>query len=114
VATVLLFAPSTPPDRVDRLAAATQGFAYASARMAVTGKSVGGGDGERVVESIRRTSDVPALIGIGIASADQARDAARVSDGVIVGSALVQVVLDGGGPSEVEAFIREFRHALDD
>jgi tryptophan synthase alpha chain len=113
VATVLLFAPSTPPDRVDRLAATTQGFAYASARMAVTGKSVGGGDGRRVVESIRRTSDVPALIGIGIATPDQARDAARVSDGVIVGSALVQVVLDGGGASDIEAFVRGFREAID-
>jgi tryptophan synthase alpha chain len=113
VATVLLFAPSTPTERVDRLAATTQGFAYASARMAVTGKSVGGGDGERVVRSIRRTSDVPALIGIGIASADQAKEAADVSDGVIVGSALVQVVLDGGGAPEVETFIRAFRRAID-
>ncbi len=78
VATVLLVAPSTPPDRVDALAATTQGFAYASARMAVTGQSEGGGDGERVVRSIRRTSDVPALIGIGIASPAQARQAAGV------------------------------------
>ena len=64
--------------------------------------------------SIRRTSDVPALIGIGIASAEQAREAARVSDGVIVGSALVQVILDGGGATDVERFIREFRSAMDD
>ena len=95
VATVLLVAPSTPDERLDRLAATTQGFAYASARMAVTGKSEGGGDGERVVRSIRRTSDVPALIGIGIATLDQARDAAAASDGVIVGSAVVQVIQIG-------------------
>jgi tryptophan synthase alpha chain len=81
--------------------------------MAVTGKSEGGGDGERVVDSIRRTSDVPALIGIGIATATQAQEAASVSDGVIVGSALVQVVLDGGGAAEIESFIREFRRAID-
>jgi tryptophan synthase alpha chain len=113
VASVLLVAPSTPPERVDRLSAQTQGFVYASARMAVTGKSDGGGDGERVVRSIRRTSDVPALIGIGITSADQAKDAAAVSDGVIVGSALVQLILDGGGANEIESFIRDFRHAID-
>ena len=113
VATVLLIAPSTPPERVDRLAAATQGFAYASARMAVTGRSDGGGDGERVVRSIRRTSDVPALIGIGIATADQAKQAASVSDGAIVGSALVQLILDGGDASQVEKFIRDFRSAID-
>jgi tryptophan synthase alpha chain len=113
VATVLLVAPSTPTERVERLGARTQGFAYASARMAVTGKSVGGGDGERVVRSIRATSDVPALIGIGIASADQAKEAAAVSDGVIVGSALVQVILDGGGANAIESFIRAFRRAID-
>jgi tryptophan synthase alpha chain len=113
VASVLLVAPSSPPDRVDRLSARTEGFAYASARMAVTGKSDGGGDGARVVRSIRRTSDVPALIGIGITSAKQANEAAAVSDGVIVGSALVQLILDGGGANDVETFIRDFRNAID-
>ena len=114
IGSTLLVAPSTPPERVDRLSARTEGFVYASARMAVTGKATGGGDGERVVRSIRRTSDVPALIGIGIASAEQAKEAAAVSDGVIVGSALVQVVLDGGGAPEIETFIREFRAAIGD
>lgn len=113
VATVLMVAPSTPPERVDRLAARTQGFAYASARMAVTGKSHGGGDGERVVRSIRRTSDVPALIGIGIATPDQARQAAHASDGVIVGSALVQFILDGSDASTIENFVSDFRVAVD-
>ena len=113
VATVLLVAPSTPPRRVDQLVAATQGFAYASARMAVTGRSEGEGEGERVVRSIRRSSDVPALIGIGITTPDQAKQAAVVSDGVIVGSALVQTILNRANASDVESFIREFRSALD-
>jgi tryptophan synthase alpha chain len=113
VATVLLVAPSTPPERVERVAAASQGFVYASARMAVTGRAQGGGEGERVVRSIRRTSDIPALIGIGIGSADQAKQAATGSDGAIVGSALVQVILDGGGASDVESFVRDFRSAID-
>jgi tryptophan synthase alpha chain len=114
VATILLVAPSTPDERAERLSAASEGFVYASARMAVTGKAEGTGDGERVVRTIRSSSDVPAYIGIGITTAQQASDAARVSDGVIVGSALVQLILDGGGPSEVEAFIRSFREAIDD
>jgi tryptophan synthase alpha chain len=113
VATILLVAPSTPPERVDRLATASQGFVYASARMAVTGKSEGRGEGERVVRSIRRTSDVPALIGIGIATPAQAKQAAEVSDGAIVGSALVQLILDGGDATAVETFIKGFRSAID-
>src|SRR5665213_3126851 len=53
------------------------------------------------------------LIGIGIATPDQAKQAAEVSDGVIVGSALVQTILDHASASDVEAFIREFRSAID-
>ena len=54
VATVLLVAPSTPAERVARLAAASEGFVYASARMAVTGRSPPAeGEGARVVQSIR-------------------------------------------------------------
>lgn len=113
VATILLVAPSTPEERVVRLSMTTEGFVYASARMAVTGKAQGSGEGERVVQSIRSSSDMPAFIGIGIATPEQAGDAAKVSDGVIVGSALVQVILDGGGTTDIEHFIRSFRNAID-
>ena len=113
VATVLLVAPSTPPDRVVRLARASQGFVDASARMAVTGRSEGDGEGGRVVASIRDVADIPAYIGIGIGTPDQARAATTVSDGAIVGSALVQVLLDGGGVPDVERFIGAFLTAID-
>lgn len=113
VATIFMVAPSTPAERVATIATATQGFAYASARMAVTGQSVGAGEGERVVQWIRAASDVPALIGIGITTPEQARVAAAGSDGVIVGSALVQTLLDGAQPAQTEQFIRSFRFALD-
>jgi hypothetical protein len=73
VATVLLVAPSTPHNRLVRLAHASQGFLYASARMAVTGRSEGDGEGARVVQSIRDVSDIPAFIGIGIGTPEQAR-----------------------------------------
>jgi tryptophan synthase alpha chain len=113
VATILLVAPSTPSDRVARLARASEGFLYASARMAVTGRSEGEGQGARVVQSIRDVSDIPAFIGIGIGSPEQAHDAANASDGAIVGSALVQIILDGGGLHEIEQFIGAFRTAID-
>ena len=113
VATILLVAPSTPPARVAAIAARTQGFAYASARMAVTGVASDEGEGPRVVDSIRATSDVPTFIGIGITTPDQARSAAVAADGVIVGSALEQRILDGATSSDVEEFISRFRHAID-
>lgn len=113
VATVFLVAPSTPDDRVQRLAAASQGFIYASARMAVTGAAEESGDAHRVTAAVRRHSDRPCYVGIGITTPDQARQVSSASDGVIVGSALVKILLDGGDSNEVESFLVGFRHALD-
>ena len=113
VATIFLVAPSTPPDRVRSVCERTQGFVYASARMAVTGKSSDEGDGARVVATIRKTTSAPTYIGIGVTTPAQAQEAASASDGVIVGSALVRVMLNGGGTREVESFIRTFRESID-
>lgn len=113
VATIFLVAPSTTPDRFKSLASTTQGFCYASARMAVTGRSAGDGDASRVVEAVRATSDVPTYVGIGITTPAQAAQAAHHSDGVIVGSALVDTILKGATPDDTERFIRSFREAID-
>jgi len=112
VATIFLVAPSTTPDRFISLAAATEGFCYAAARMAVTGRASGDGDASRVVDAVRAVNDVPTYVGIGITTPEQAAQAARSSDGVIVGSALVQRILDGATAADVEAFVREFRQAI--
>lgn len=113
IATIFLVAPSTTEERFARLAAATEGFCYASARMAVTGRAQGAGDASRVVASVRATSDVPTYVGIGITTPEQAREAAGFSDGVIVGSALVDTILHGASPADTEEFVASFRRAID-
>lgn len=113
VATVFLVAPSTPPARVELVAAASRGFVYAAARMAVTGRSEDLSDAPAVVARVRAASDIPVYVGIGVTTPEQARSVARVSDGVIVGSALVASLLDGGGSAGVERLIGMFRSALD-
>lgn len=113
VATIFLVAPSTPSERVALVTSVSEGFCYASARMAVTGAGTEDGDAKRVVAKVRERSDLPTYVGFGITTPDQARRAADVSDGVIVGSALVRVILDGGGAREVEHFIGSLRTALD-
>ena len=112
IASILMVAPSTPPQRAAAIASASQGFAYAQGRMAVTGIAASGGQGSEVVSLIRSTCDIPVYIGIGISNAEQAAAASSVSDGVIVGSALVQRVLDGEGAAGVERFVGELRAAL--
>jgi tryptophan synthase alpha chain len=113
IATIFLVAPSTPPSRIDEVVRHSEGFLYASARMAVTGASSDEGDGARVVANVRDASDIPVYVGIGISTPQQAADISRVSDGVIVGSALVKVILDGASTHEVESFVRRFRDAID-
>jgi tryptophan synthase alpha subunit len=55
---------------------ASEGFVYASARMAVTGEAADIGDAQRVVESVRAVKDTPTYVGIGISTPKQAHDAA--------------------------------------
>ncbi len=112
VASILMTALSTPPERAMQLAAETQGFAYAAARMAVTGVASDEGRGDLVVEKLRQASTVPIYVGIGITTPEQAAAACAFADGAIVGSALVQRLLDGEGPKGVEQFLGEMRSAI--
>jgi tryptophan synthase alpha chain len=58
-------------------------------------------------------TDKPVLLGVGISTPEHAAEAAEHADGVIVGSALVRRLLDGGGPEEAAAFVATLRAALD-
>jgi tryptophan synthase alpha chain len=112
--TVLLVAPSSPPDRVERICARARGFVYAVARMGVTGERAAIGDEARhVVERIRRHTDMPVCVGVGVSTPDQAAEVCEVADGVVVGSALVRRLLEGGGPDGAAEFVGSLRRAID-
>jgi tryptophan synthase alpha chain len=114
VDTVLLVAPSSPPERVERICARARGFVYAVARMGVTGERSDLGSAEAsVVERIRRVSDMPVCVGVGISTPEQAAEVCQVADGVVVGSALVRRLLEGGGPDGAAEFVASFRRAID-
>jgi tryptophan synthase alpha chain len=113
IANIFLVAPSTPTARVAQITNSGEGFVYAQARMAVTGASSDQGDAARVVAAVRATTDLPVYVGIGITTPAQAAAAAQAADGVIVGSAVVQLTLKGANPQEIENFVAAFRQALD-
>jgi tryptophan synthase alpha chain len=114
VGTVLLVAPSSPPDRVERICARARGFVYAVARMGVTGERAEvGGDVEKVVGRIRQCTDMPVCVGIGVSTPEQAAEVCAVADGVVVGSALVRRLLEGEGPDGAAAFVGALRRAID-
>ncbi len=114
IGTVLLVAPSSPPERVERICARARGFVYAVARMGVTGERGDlGSDVTKVVERIRRCSDMPVCVGVGVSTPAQAAEVCEVADGVVVGSALVRRLLEGEGPDGAAAFVGSLREAID-
>jgi len=114
VETVLMVAPASPPERVRAICRRSRGFVYAVAQMGVTGERAAlGGEAATVVGRIRQTTDLPVCVGIGISTPAQAVEVCSVADGVIVGSALVRRLVEGGGPEAAGSFIAELRTALD-
>ncbi len=99
VAPVLLVAPSSSDERIAKVAAAARGFVYAASTMGVTGaRAQVGGGAEALVARVRKHTDLPVCLGLGVSTGEQAREVARYADGVIVGSAFVRLLLDA--PSE--------------
>ncbi len=88
---IRLVAPTTSPARVREIAAAARGFLYYVSRAGVTGVQVELQAGlAQEVEEVRSLTGVPVAVGFGISTAEQAAMVARVADGVVVGSALVE------------------------
>ena len=93
VDTVFIVAPTTPDARISIIAGVTTGFIYYVSREGVTGvrDQVAGNIAEAVAR-IRRHSPLPVAVGFGIGSREQVAQVAAVADGVVVGSALVNVI----------------------
>jgi tryptophan synthase alpha chain len=100
VSPVFLAAPRTPDARLRAIAGASGGFVYCVATYGVTGaRDRLAATAQELVARLRATTDLPLLVGVGIAGPTQAGEASAFADGVVVGSALVQPLLDGE-PSE--------------
>ena len=114
VETVLLAAPTTPDDRLAAICERSRGFVYGVALMGVTGEREQlAAHAGRMGRRLKAITDLPVLLGVGISTPGQAAQAAASADGVIVGSALVRRLLEGGGPNEAAAFVETLRAALD-
>ena len=110
---IRLVAPTTTPERVREIARAARGFLYYVSRTGVTGAQQDLSAGlAREVEEVRAVTDVPVAVGFGISTPGQAAAVARIADGVVVGSALVDA-LGRGGVEAGRAFVRSLRAAVD-
>ena len=92
---VFLVAPASTDERLTMTAAHCRGFVYATSVMGVTGaREQTSSAAPALVERLRRVTDRPIGVGLGVRDGDQAAAVAGYADGVIVGSALVRCLLD--------------------
>jgi len=110
---VRLLAPTTPPARVPLVATSGSGFLYYISRTGVTGARETLRDGlAEEVSRLREIARLPVAVGFGISTPEQARAVSAVADGVVVGSALIQR-LDEGGIHAGADFVASLRSGMD-
>jgi len=110
---VRLIAPTTRPERVREIAAAGRGFLYYISRTGVTGARTELKEGlESEVAEVRAATRVPVAVGFGISTPEQAATVAQIADGVVVGSALVEL-LGREGVARAAELVRGLRAAMD-
>lgn len=91
--TVFIVAPTTPNARLPKIGAAATGFIYYVSRAGVTGvRDQLAANIPEAVARIRAHTKLPVAVGFGISTREQVRQVARSADGVVVGSALVNVI----------------------
>ena len=116
---IFLVAPTTSRERAARIAERGSGFIYYVSLKGVTGANhLDVADVGRNVAALREVCHLPVQVGFGIKDAESARAVARIADGIVVGSALVDIMGDRGAdpdsiPAALEARLAELRNAID-
>jgi tryptophan synthase alpha chain len=110
--TVFLAAPTSPEERLRRVAGASRGFVYAISRTGVTGERDALSDDARpLLARIKALTREPVALGFGISTPEQVAAAASVADAVVVGSALVRF-LEEHPDGDVAGRVRWLRSAI--
>lgn len=110
---IRLVAPTTLPDRRRAILRNARGFVYYISRTGVTGaRPELRAELGREVEALRADTDLPVAVGFGVSTPAQAGEVAEVADGVVVGSAVVQALEEGGVEAAAE-LLASFRAAMD-
>ena len=97
VETVMLAAPTSPDERLERIVARSHGFVYAVGLLGITGeRDELAASAIVIARRLKELTDLPVLVGVGISTPEQAVEVCEVADGVVVGSAVVRRALETG------------------
>lgn len=111
---ISLIAP-TSENRIAMIAKEAEGFLYIVSSLGVTGtRSEIKTDLKSIVEVVRQNTNIPCAIGFGISTPEQAKKMAEISDGAIVGSAIVKIIERYGSKAapHVGEYVREMTAGL--
>lgn len=111
---ISLIAP-TSADRIQMIAKEAQGYVYVVSSLGVTGmRSEIKTDLKSIIDLVKQATDVPAAVGFGINKPEQAAEISKISDGVIVGSAIVKIIEKYGenAADEVYKYVKEMKDAI--
>ena len=111
---ISMIAP-TSEQRIAKIAKEAEGFLYLVSSLGVTGtRNQIKTDLISIVEVVRRNTDLPCAVGFGISTPEQAKKMADVSDGAIVGSAIVKLLEKYGtdAPGYIGAYVKKMKAAL--
>ena len=111
---ISMIAP-TSKDRIQMIASEAEGFIYCVSSMGVTGVRTGFSNNlDEMIKSVREVTDVPVAIGFGISTPEQAATMAALSDGAIVGSAIVRIIAEHGtnAPAAVKEYVTKMVQAI--
>ena len=104
---IRLATPTTDAKRLPKVLTNTSGFVYYVSITGITGAAAAeAADVAPEVARIKRSTDLPVIVGVGINTPDSARAIASVADGCVVGSAIVKLIGEGKPVSEVLAFVK--------
>ena len=109
------FVAPTSKGRIEKIVKEAKGFIYCVSSMGVTGtRAQITTDIKHLVQEIKKVKDIPVAIGFGISNPEQAGQMAKLSDGVIVGSAIVKLCAEYGRDSvkKIEEFVKEMKGAV--
>ena len=109
---VFLISPTCTDERIRKIDRLTKSWIYLVSLKGVTGARIKS-DVASFVKRVRRVTSHPLCVGFGISTPADAARMAAVADGIIVGSALLQIIEKGGTPKEVERFVASLRKAID-
>lgn len=110
---IYVVALSTTQSRLELVTEQCSGFVYAASLMGVTGlrDSVSSG-AQNLVDSVRKTTNLPVAVGLGVSTAEQAAKVAEYADGVIVGSAFIRKVQEAGSLEEALENVKKLASEL--